>query len=106
MEVFFLTVFKLAAVGLALLFARGGVEGVHEGKFKNHWGGWALTMTGSLLGFGFVCEVCDLQPSHWLPQMAAVMFVQSLAYFWWSVTIPRPDGVTSKEPSAMQVSGG
>lgn len=90
METFILTVLKIAVVGLALLFARGGVECVNEGKCKNHWSGWALTLTGAFLGFGFICQVCELDPIKWFPQMYAVMLVQSLAYFWWAITLPKP----------------
>lgn len=89
MELFILTVLKIVAVALAVLFAHGGVEMVNLGKLKNHWGGWAMTLTGSFVGFGLICKFCELQPSQWLPQLAAVMFIQSLAYLWWRATMPK-----------------
>lgn len=90
METFILTVLKIVVVGLALLFTRGAVQSVHEGKMRNHWGSWGLMLVGSFMGFAFICEVASLEPMQWLSQMGAVMLVQSLAYFWWATTLPKP----------------
>lgn len=90
MELFILTVLKIVVVFIAIGFARGAVESVREGKIKNHPAAWMMMLVGSFIGFAFICQACEVDPIKWLPQMLAVMFVQSLAYLWWRATMPPP----------------
>lgn len=90
MELFILTVLKIVVVFVAIGFARIAVESVREGKIKNHAAAWMMMLVGSFIGFAFICQACELQPIQWLPHMGAVMLVQSLAYFWWAITLPKP----------------
>lgn len=83
MEVFFITLLKIFVLFIALAFARGSVQTFRDGHLDHAWQAWGTMLVGTFMGYGFLCKICEVQASDWLPQLLAVNVVQSCAFVWW-----------------------